>query len=264
MKPSTPDSNSQPPRPKPGSLPLRAWMATPDWMFRALGVFFFVVYALTRMQDYADSFPDVGPYWNSADGGGDRVYFPVAKILADLTFLLIILSFCFRTIPKERAARAREIVIPIIAGFWPLFPFIVLATLNVTASPWAAALHDSLEFGAISYQRFILGVALLCVGNALDVWGYATLFRSFSIVAEARALKTTGPYRFVRHPVYLGQLLAQAGIWVVLLDTHIVWILFYLTFVVIQLYRAKIEDDVLTKAFGAEHQEWKRQTFWIP
>ncbi|MBL4719816.1 MAG: isoprenylcysteine carboxylmethyltransferase family protein [Alphaproteobacteria bacterium] len=258
MKPLEPT-----PTPSPTPVLLRAWMATPDWIFRALGVCFFLIYALTRMQDYASSFPDVGPYWTPVEGDGALEYFPAAKILADLTFLLIILSFCFRTIPKQRAATAREIVIPVIAGFWPLFPFMALAALNIVSSPWAAPLHNTLEFGAISYPRFLLGVALLCLGNALDVWGYAFLFRSFSIVAEARALKTAGPYRFVRHPVYLGQLLAQAGIWLVLLNTHVALILFYIAFVAIQLYRAKIEDDVLSKAFGEDYLSWKRRTFWF-
>jgi protein-S-isoprenylcysteine O-methyltransferase Ste14 len=243
---------------------LRAWLSTPDWIFRALGAGIFLTYVVTRMQGYFVSFPDIGPYWTPPSGEGPRSYFPAAKILADITFLLIALSFCFRIPPRKRAANAREIVIPMIAGFWPLFPFMLLAMLNAASSEWAAPLQHALEFGAISHERFLIGVTLLSVGNGLDVWGYSTLFRSFSIVAEARELKVTGPYRFVRHPVYLGQLLAQAGIWLILLETHVVWILFYIVFVALQLYRARIEDDVLAAAFGEPYQNWKRKTLWLP
>src|SRR5207253_109180 len=34
----------------------------------------------------------------------------------------------------------------------------------------------------------------------------------FSIVPEARGLVTTGPYHFVRHPIYLGEIIAGFGL----------------------------------------------------
>ena len=39
----------------------------------------------------------------------------------------------------------------------------------------------------------------------------ATLGRSFGIVAADRGLKTSGPYRFIRHPAYAGYLVAYIG-----------------------------------------------------
>ena len=80
---------------------------------------------------------------------------------------------------------------------------------------------------------------------------------------EARVLKITGPYRFVRHPIYLGQFLAQAGVWLVLANTHWVWIAFYVCFVALQLIRTRMEDKVLGDAFGASHRDWKLRTFWF-
>ena len=247
---------------RPPGVLLRAWLAAPNWIFGALGAGFFLVYAWTRMQDYFAAFPNIGPYWEPPAGGA-REYFPVAKILGDFTFLLIALSFGFRIRPRQRAARARDILIPMIAGFWPLTPFFLFAALNAAGGAWAEPLKNALEFGAISYGRFATGVLLLTVGNALDVWGYATLFRSFSIVAEARDLKVTGPYRFVRHPVYLGQLFAQAGIWLVLIEFSAVWVAFYAIFAALQLYRSWIEDQVLARAFGESYRRWKKQTFWF-
>jgi len=115
------------------SLPLRVWLAVPDWGFRAVGAGFFLLYAATRMRVYFTDFPNIGPYL-IVSAAGERMYFPTAKILTDLTFLLIALSFCIRVPPRERAMRASEIVIPLIAGFWPLLPFFVVVVAGVDGS----------------------------------------------------------------------------------------------------------------------------------
>ena len=104
---------------------------------------------------------------------------------------------------------------------------------------------------------------LLTLGNALDVWGYATLCRSLSIVAEARILKTHGPYRFIRHPIYLGQFISQGAIWLVLVRLQPIWALFYVAFIAMQLYRSRVEDRVLERAFGDRYRAWKKKTFWF-
>ena len=43
---------------------------------------------------------------------------------------------------------------------------------------------------------------LLILAGSLNIVGLTALRRSFSIMAEARVLVTTGPYRWVRHPLY--------------------------------------------------------------
>lgn len=251
-------ATATPPRP---SLPMRVWLAIPDWAFRAAGAGFFFLYAFTRMRDYLTDFPNIGPYFYDAEG--NYQYFPIAKILTDATFLLIAVSFAIRLPPRNRAMRAREIIIPVVAGFWPLAPFLAVPIVNLIQSNWAATLSRSFEFGPITPTRFYAGVILLSVGNTLDVWGYATLCRSLSIVAEARVLKTHGPYRLVRHPIYLGQFITQAAFWLILVRLQPIWVLFYFAFVTMQLYRSRLEDRVLENAFGDPYRAWKRRTFWF-
>jgi protein-S-isoprenylcysteine O-methyltransferase Ste14 len=53
---------------------------------------------------------------------------------------------------------------------------------------------------------------LLQLGGVLfALAGLATLGRSFGLVAADRGLKTSGPYRVVRHPAYAGYLIAYIG-----------------------------------------------------
>jgi protein-S-isoprenylcysteine O-methyltransferase Ste14 len=49
------------------------------------------------------------------------------------------------------------------------------------------------------------------VGLAIAVGSLGTLGRSFGLVAANRGIKTGGPYRLVRHPLYAGGLLAFVG-----------------------------------------------------
>jgi protein-S-isoprenylcysteine O-methyltransferase Ste14 len=249
---------------------LRAWLGVPDWMFRVIGATLSFAYAFERMRDYRE-FPYVGPWWAPPMGTdafgvvqyGTRHYFPIAKILTDLTFLLIGLSFCFRLPPRQRAHTARQIVIPLIGGIWPFLPFVLLFVLEAIGSPAATRLNEMLALGRIGLTRFYISVVLLSAGLALDVWGYWTVLPSFSIVAEARELKVNGPYRFARHPIYLGQIISQGALWLILIELHWVWVAFFLIFAVIQLYRARVEETVLEDAFGESYRRYKQRTFWL-
>jgi len=49
------------------------------------------------------------------------------------------------------------------------------------------------------------------VGTALTLVSLARLGRSFSILPALREVRTDGPYRLVRHPAYLGELLMVLG-----------------------------------------------------
>ena len=60
----------------------------------------------------------------------------------------------------------------------------------------------------------ILGTVLLAAGLGFTVWARRHLGRNWSasvVVKEDHALVRTGPYRYLRHPIYTGILLAFLG-----------------------------------------------------
>lgn len=54
-------------------------------------------------------------------------------------------------------------------------------------------------------------MALLCVGATVATGGLLSLGRSFAVLPGVRTLRTSGLYRWVRHPIYLGETLILAG-----------------------------------------------------
>lgn len=54
-----------------------------------------------------------------------------------------------------------------------------------------------------------LGASVLLFGTIVQVHAKLTLGRSFGCVPAHRGLKLTGPYQFVRHPMYAGYLISH-------------------------------------------------------
>jgi protein-S-isoprenylcysteine O-methyltransferase Ste14 len=100
----------------------------------------------------------------------------------------------------------------------------------------------------------LAGTVLMFAGLSLAVWAKATLRRSFGIAAANRGSVISGPYRFVRHPMYAGYFLVFAGF---LLNNPSIWNLaIYLLAVVCLIFRIFAEEAVLTNdpAYAAYRQ----------
>jgi protein-S-isoprenylcysteine O-methyltransferase Ste14 len=56
-----------------------------------------------------------------------------------------------------------------------------------------------------------VGATLLLMGMLVQLHAKLTLGRSFGCVPAHRGLKLSGPYRFIRHPMYAGYLIGHLG-----------------------------------------------------
>jgi protein-S-isoprenylcysteine O-methyltransferase Ste14 len=111
---------------------------------------------------------------------------------------------------------------------------------------------------ATSESALWVSSAFIAAGTLFTLWSLATLGRCFGIFPEARGLVTRGPYRWVRHPVYLGELISAFG-FVVEKPLPIV-IAFYLAFVAFQYWRAILEEGALSEVFPGEYAAFRERT----
>jgi protein-S-isoprenylcysteine O-methyltransferase Ste14 len=99
---------------------------------------------------------------------------------------------------------------------------------------------------------------LLLAGLAFAIGSVAALGRCFGILPDVRGLVTHGPYRLVRHPLYLGELTAVLG--VVLGSREPLWAgLTWLVCVGLQLVRTGYEERNIRAEFP-EYDEYAART----
>ncbi len=96
-------------------------------------------------------------------------------------------------------------------------------------------------------QIMLLANLVTVLGMVLALYSLGALGRNFSIIPQARTLVQTGPYRLVRHPVYLGEFIAIFGVVLGRISISAVTVLFLFTALLI--YRAIQEEKLLVCVF---------------
>src|SRR5262245_41062555 len=110
---------------------------------------------------------------------------------------------------------------------------------------------------AVGWVSFGVGMA----GLALRMWAVLTLRHRYTrtlLIHDGHEIERGGPYRYVRHPGYLGSLLclnavaATSGATPVLVVSLLATITAYA-------YRVRTEDAMLVAAIGAPYEEYRRE-----
>ena len=106
-----------------------------------------------------------------------------------------------------------------------------------------------------------LGVAMFAIGGALRLWPVFVLGRRFSglvAIQPGHTLVTTGIYRNIRHPSYLGLLLTIFG-WALAFRSG-VGVLLAVLIVPPLMARISAEEALLQTQFGAEYDAYRART----
>jgi protein-S-isoprenylcysteine O-methyltransferase Ste14 len=106
----------------------------------------------------------------------------------------------------------------------------------------------------------IAGASLFLAGLGLAVWARIFLGRNWGMPMTQKdepELVTSGPYRYVRHPIYSGILLAMLG---TALATSLYWLLAVGVLGIYFIYSATVEEKLMTASFPATYPSYRTRT----
>jgi len=136
-----------------------------------------------------------------SDGAGSGADVPGAPV--GLRWLTVLLASCFYLLVAWCYLRRGRAVAT------SRSPVAHLVAVLATVTPFGFAL---LPAGPVGVGRAVAASLLLVAGSAWSVWALRSLGRSLAILAQARVVVQRGPYRWVRHPLYLGEVTACLGL----------------------------------------------------
>ena len=105
-----------------------------------------------------------------------------------------------------------------------------------------------------------IGAVLCALGIAFAIWARRHLGKNWSshpALKEGHELVTSGPYRFVRHPIYTGILLASLG---TVLVVGFIWMIPLAVFCFVLTRRIPAEENIMIKQFPDTYPEYKKRT----
>jgi protein-S-isoprenylcysteine O-methyltransferase Ste14 len=163
----------------------------------------------------------------------------LAMRLSTIAFLLLIAAaVILRTRPSGKAS-GLEPRISALAGTFLMYGIVLFPR------------HE------LSLPQEMISTLLALIGTVGAVAVLSQLGRSFSVMAETRQLVTTGPYRLVRHPLYLTEEIAILGLFIQFAS---VWTALLMVLqICFQLRRMHNEESVLAVSFP-EYVVYSRNT----
>jgi len=162
---------------------------------------------------------------------------------------------------KSTVSEIKEKPKTFLQKFPPLVSMLSLVALLLAVFQ-IGTLDDLEEFNVIRY----IGLAVYLIFSWIQVWSFKTLGDNYSqdvIIKKSHELVTKGPFRFIRHPQYVCQILLDIGAAAATLS----YIVGALALIEIPIYimRASLEDKLLAKHFAEKFSEYKKKSgFMIP
>jgi protein-S-isoprenylcysteine O-methyltransferase Ste14 len=185
--------------------------------------------------------------------GGFSMFFSHQPLIV-LTIVTFILAFASMFTGGNLSSGEREDR----ANRWVLPAFFALGLL----SAYFPAYTDRIDFWTFDGDSVRwAGVALFTIGGIIRLWPVFVLGRRFSglvAIQPGHKLVTTGIYRLIRHPSYLGLMIGALG-WALAFRSGVGVILAALNLIPL-VARMDAEEALLTSEFGSEYESYRART----
>jgi protein-S-isoprenylcysteine O-methyltransferase Ste14 len=182
------------------------------------------------------------------------------SLLITATIVFFLASYFLRRRPVRYPEGFLETLYPLFCAALPLVIYHNVELLRQIPLRHDYASFFNFIFGPYDSSLFrwnLFSMVLVLTGNLITLLGMVSLRRSFSLMVEARAPVFTGLYAYVRHPLYVGEIVAAAGVLVFRFSPANVFL--FLLFVACQMFRATLEEKKLLSAFP-EYGEYRQRT----
>jgi protein-S-isoprenylcysteine O-methyltransferase Ste14 len=167
----------------------------------------------------------------------------LSRVSSLVFFLVLVVMFAVRRIPQRAAP-----------GFYP--------RLAAVAGTFLSIGFVLLPPHELSSTLYLVSLLLVIAGTGFAIYAVLVLGRSLSILPEARRLVTRGPYALVRHPLYLGEMVALTGVALQYLSASALLLLGLVW--AFQLQRMKYEERVLLQSFPEYGDYMARKARLVP
>jgi len=162
---------------------------------------------------------------------------------------------------KSTVSEIKEKPKTFLQKFPPIISMLSLVTL-ILAVFQIGTLEYLAEYNMIRY----IGLAVYLVFSWVQVWSFKTLGDNYSqdiMIKKNHELVTKGPFKIIRHPQYLCQILLDLGATAATFG-YIVGLLALIE-IPIYIMRASMEDKLLAKYFAEKFSDYKKKSgFMIP
>ena len=165
------------------------------------------------------------------------------RLLVAAFYILVIALYLMR---DKASATTRSFPAKLIALTATFLPFLVPLLGGPAGGRYFARL-----------TTLVISDVIMLSGLAFTVAALGALGKSFSIIPQVRKLVVRGPYRLVRHPLYIGEIVSMLGL--TLAGVSIPKILVFLLLVGCQVYRSLQEEKLLTAVFP-EYADYAAKT----
>ena len=185
-------------------------------------------------------------------------------------FALLALGFAVRNLGAVWwADRSRwTLLVLLLSEAFTLMLVLLARPAQHRDTSWAAVLLNL--YAAYSYVLFdprvttpfipeIAGAAIQICGTLWQFAAKVVIGRSFGVLPALRSVVVRGPYRVVRHPIYLGYLVAHIGFLLVNFSWRNLTVL--CVQYVVQVLRLRREEAILS-ANSAGYRQYQQRVHW--